>query len=121
MVSRPPLLASTIRDRATLGHPRGGPQRQAAGPSEATATRACGRMALHKGGRVADRGLRARAEFWPVTLLSAALVAVLGGWGTAVYLDRTRSVPACERRTTLRIEAAPSIAPAARQVADRRA
>jgi hypothetical protein len=68
---------------------------------------------------VGDRGLRARAEFWPVTLLSVALVAVLGGWGTAVYLERTRSVPACAQRSALRIVVAPSIAPPAREVAGR--
>ena len=38
-----------------------------------------------------------RPEFWPVTLLSVALVAVLGGWGAAAYLERTRSEPACAR------------------------
>jgi len=68
---------------------------------------------------VADQRLRARPEFWPVTLLSVALVAVLGGWGAATYLDRTRSVPACAERTTLRIAAAPSIVPPARAIAAR--
>ena len=68
---------------------------------------------------MADRGLRTRPEFWPVALLSVALVAVLGGWGAATYLERTRSVPACADRTTLRVAAAPSIAPPARETAAR--
>ncbi|BCL16703.1 substrate-binding domain-containing protein [Micromonospora sagamiensis] len=66
---------------------------------------------------MADRSLRARPEFWPVLLLSVALVAVLGGWGSATYLERTRREPPCTRRTELRIAAAPSIAPPARLVA----
>jgi hypothetical protein len=68
---------------------------------------------------VADGGLRARPEFWPVTLLSVALVAVMGGWGAAVYIERTRSEPACAERTTLRVAVAPSIAPPAREIARR--
>ncbi|MET8151926.1 substrate-binding domain-containing protein [Actinoplanes sp. NPDC049668] len=68
---------------------------------------------------MADRGVLARPEFWPVALLSVALVAVLGGWGTATYLDRTRQVPPCVERTTLRVAAAPSIAPPAREIARR--
>jgi Mg-chelatase subunit ChlD len=68
---------------------------------------------------VADGDLRARPEFWPVVLLSVALVAVLGGWGSAAYLERTRREPPCAERTTLRIAAAPSIAPPARQIAGR--
>jgi ABC-type molybdate transport system substrate-binding protein len=74
-------------------------------------------MATFEEVRVADRGLRARPEFWPVALLSVALVAVLGGWGAANYLERTRSEPACAERTTLRVAAAPSIAPPAREIA----
>lgn len=68
---------------------------------------------------MAERGLRRRPEFWPVTLLSLALVAVLGGWGTVAYLERTRSVPSCVERTTLRVAVAPSVAEPARAVADR--
>ncbi|HET6530158.1 MAG TPA: substrate-binding domain-containing protein, partial [Actinoplanes sp.] len=66
---------------------------------------------------MADEGLRARPEFWPVVLLSVALVAVLGGWGTTTYLERTRSEPACTERTSLRVAAAPSIAAPARAIA----
>lgn len=66
---------------------------------------------------MANRSLRARPEFWPVLLLSVALVAVLGGWGATTYLERTRREPPCTDRTELRIAAAPSIAPPARQVA----
>lgn len=68
---------------------------------------------------MADRGLRARPEFWPVTLLCGALVVVLGGWGTATYLERTRHEPACAQRSTLRVAAAPSIAGPAREIAGR--
>jgi len=68
---------------------------------------------------VADGSLRARPEFWPVTLLSVALVAVLGGWSAVTYLERTRSDPGCAERTTLRVAATPSIAGAARTVAER--
>ena len=64
-----------------------------------------------------DEGLRGRPEFWPVTLLSIALVAVLGGWGVVTYRDRTRTEAACLQRTTLRVAAAPSIAPPAREIA----
>jgi ABC-type molybdate transport system substrate-binding protein len=65
-----------------------------------------------------DQGsLRTRPEFWPVTVLSVALVAVLGGWGFAAYLERTRSEPACAERTTVRVAVAPSIARPARDVA----
>jgi hypothetical protein len=66
---------------------------------------------------VSDDRLRARPEFWPVTLLSVALVAVLGGWGAATYLERTRQEPPCAERTKLRVAAAPSVAPPAREVA----
>lgn len=66
---------------------------------------------------MADGGLRTRPQFWPVLVLTVALVAVLGGWGTATYLDRTRSAPPCTERTQLRIATAPSLAPPARQVA----
>ncbi|MEQ4302636.1 substrate-binding domain-containing protein [Plantactinospora sp. B6F1] len=62
-------------------------------------------------------GLRTRPEFWPVLLLSGALVAVLGGWGASSYLERTRQEPPCRQRTTLRIAVAPSVEPPARQVA----
>jgi len=68
---------------------------------------------------VSDDRLRARPEFWPVTLLSVALVAVLGGWGAATYLERTRQEPPCAERTKLRVAAAPSVAPPAREVAAR--
>ncbi|MCY1136639.1 substrate-binding domain-containing protein [Actinoplanes sp. Pm04-4] len=68
---------------------------------------------------MADGSLRARPEFWPVTLLSVALVAVLGGWSAISYLERTRSDPGCAERTTLRVAAAPSVAPAAETVAER--
>ena len=68
---------------------------------------------------MADGSLRARPEFWPVTLLSVALVAVLGGWSAVTYLERTRSDPGCAERTTLRVAATPSIAGAARTVAER--
>ncbi|WP_158647373.1 substrate-binding domain-containing protein [Actinoplanes sp. ATCC 53533] len=64
-----------------------------------------------------DEGLRGRPEFWPVTLLSIALVVVLGGWGVATYRDRTRTEAACLQRATLRVAAAPSIAPPAREIA----
>lgn len=66
---------------------------------------------------MADGGGRRRPEFWPVVLLSAALVAVLGGWTAVTYLDRTRNDPACTERTTLRVAAAPSVAAAAQEVA----
>ncbi|MFC7549635.1 substrate-binding and VWA domain-containing protein [Plantactinospora sp. GCM10030261] len=65
---------------------------------------------------MANSGLRRRPEFWPVVVLSAALVAVLGGWTAVTYLDRTRSDSACTQRTTLRIAAAPSVAAAAQEV-----
>ncbi|MCM4082745.1 substrate-binding domain-containing protein [Paractinoplanes hotanensis] len=68
---------------------------------------------------MADGSLRARPEFWPVTLLSVALVAVLGGWSAVTYLERTRSDPGCAERITLRVAATPSIAGAARTVAER--
>ncbi|GAA4942204.1 substrate-binding domain-containing protein [Actinoplanes utahensis] len=68
---------------------------------------------------MSDGSLRARPEFWPVALLSAALIAVLAGWSGFTYLDRTRNDPACTERTTLRVAAAPSIAPAVRTTADR--
>ncbi|AVT29903.1 hypothetical protein C6361_10815 [Plantactinospora sp. BC1] len=66
---------------------------------------------------MANGGLRTRPEFWPVLLLSGALVAVLGGWGASTYLERTRQEPPCAKRTTLRIAVAPSVEPPARQVA----
>ena len=66
-----------------------------------------------------DGGLGARPEFWPVALLSVALVAVLGGWGVATYVERTRREPACAERSTLRVAAAASIARPAREVASR--
>jgi hypothetical protein len=66
---------------------------------------------------VADGGVRRRPEFWPVVLLSAALVAVLGGWGAATYLDRMRREPACAKRTVVRVAVAPSAAPPVQQVA----
>lgn len=66
---------------------------------------------------MADSGLRTRPEFWPVALLSVALVAVLGGWGVATYLERTRHEPACTARTMLRVAAAPSIARPAQEIA----
>ncbi|MGW1057755.1 substrate-binding domain-containing protein [Micromonospora rubida] len=66
---------------------------------------------------MANGGLRTRPEFWPVLLLSVALVAVLGGWGATSYLDRTRHEPPCTQRIELRIAVAPSVEPPARQVA----
>jgi Bacterial extracellular solute-binding protein/von Willebrand factor type A domain len=68
---------------------------------------------------VANSGVRRRPEFWPVVLLSVALVAVLGGWTAVSYLDRTRSDPACTQRTALRIAAAPSVAAPAQEVGRR--
>jgi hypothetical protein len=68
---------------------------------------------------VANSGVRRRPEFWPVVVLSAALVAVLGGWTAVSYLDRTRSDPACTQRTALRIAAAPSVAAPAQEVGRR--
>lgn len=68
---------------------------------------------------MAEGSLRARPEFWPVALLSVALVAVLGGWSAVTYLDRTRSDPGCAERITTRVAVAPSIATAARTVAER--
>lgn len=68
---------------------------------------------------MAKSGVRRRPEFWPVVLLSAALVAVLGGWTAVSYLDRTRSDPACTQRTALRIAAAPSVAAPAQEVGRR--
>jgi Bacterial extracellular solute-binding protein/von Willebrand factor type A domain len=65
---------------------------------------------------VTDGGGRRRPEFWPVVLLSAALVALLGGWTAVTYLDRTRNDPACTERTALRVAAAPSVAAAAREI-----
>ncbi|MGN9912898.1 substrate-binding domain-containing protein [Phytohabitans sp. LJ34] len=64
-----------------------------------------------------DGGSRRRPEFWPVVLLSVALVAVLGGWTAVTYLQRTRNDPACTDRTSLRVAAAPSVAAAAQEVA----
>ncbi|MFC7534496.1 substrate-binding domain-containing protein [Actinoplanes sp. GCM10030250] len=68
---------------------------------------------------MSEGSLRARPEFWPVALLSVALVAVLGGWVGVTYLERTRKDPPCAERTTLRVAAAPSIARPVRAVADR--
>ncbi|MBG0567949.1 substrate-binding and VWA domain-containing protein [Actinoplanes aureus] len=68
---------------------------------------------------MADGSLRARPEFWPVTLLSVALIAVLAGWAGFTYVDRTRSEPGCDERTTLRVVTAPSIAEPVRELADR--
>ena len=95
--TRPPLLASTIRDRVTLGH---------LGGRSATVDASQGRNAWPIG------GVRARPEFWPVALLSVALVAVLGGWGAPPISNAPGSDPACAERTTLRVAAAPSIAAA---------
>ncbi len=64
-----------------------------------------------------DEGLRGRPEFWPVTLLSIALVTVLGGWGVVTYLDRTRTEATCLERSTLRVTTAPSIATPAEEIA----
>lgn len=66
-----------------------------------------------------DSGVRQRPEFWPVALLSVALVAVLAGWAATSYLERTRSDPACTQRTSLRIAVAPSIAGPAQEVGQR--
>ncbi|GAA4471313.1 substrate-binding domain-containing protein [Phytohabitans houttuyneae] len=66
-----------------------------------------------------DSGVRRRPEFWPVVVLSAALVAVLGGWTAVSYLDRTRNDPACTKRTALRVVVAPSVTGAAQEVAGR--
>src|SRR5687767_4090047 len=71
------------------------------------------------GGFVTDSGVRRRPEFWPVVVLSAALVAVLGGWTAVSYLDRTRNDPACTKRTALRVAVAPSVTGAAQEVAGR--
>ncbi|MDQ7904058.1 substrate-binding domain-containing protein [Phytohabitans sp. ZYX-F-186] len=66
-----------------------------------------------------DSGVRRRPEFWPVVVLSAALVAVLGGWTAVSYLDRTRSDPGCTERIALRVVTAPSVAAAAQEVGGR--
>ncbi|MEU4419841.1 substrate-binding and VWA domain-containing protein [Actinoplanes sp. NPDC024001] len=63
--------------------------------------------------------LRGRPEFWPVTLLSVALILLLGGWAGFTYIDRTRSDPGCDERTTLRVATAPSVALPVRELADR--
>jgi hypothetical protein len=68
---------------------------------------------------VSEGSLRSRPEFWPVTMLSIALIAVLAGWSGFTYIDRTRSDPPCRERTVLRVAAAPSIAPPVRAVAAR--
>ncbi|GIF69187.1 hypothetical protein Ais01nite_72220 [Asanoa ishikariensis] len=59
-----------------------------------------------------------RPEFWPVVLLSAALVVVLAGWAALSYVDRTGDDPTCERRIALRVMVAPSVAAAAREVGE---
>lgn len=64
-----------------------------------------------------EEGLRGRPEFWPVTLLSIALVVVLGGWGVGSYLERTRTEAACDKPTTLRVVTAPSIATPVQEIA----
>ncbi|BBH67405.1 hypothetical protein ACTI_40900 [Actinoplanes sp. OR16] len=66
---------------------------------------------------MSDGSLRARPEFWPVSLLSIALIAVLAGWSGGTYLDRTRNESGCAERTTLRIAAAPSVVPPVREIA----
>ncbi|BEL08668.1 substrate-binding and VWA domain-containing protein [Actinoplanes sichuanensis] len=68
---------------------------------------------------MSEGSLRSRPEFWPVTMLSIALIAVLAGWSGYTYIDRTRSDPPCSQRTTLRVAAAPSIAPPIREIASR--
>lgn len=68
---------------------------------------------------MSDGSLRARPEFWPVTLLSVTLVATLAGWSGFTYLDRTRNDPGCAERTSLRVAAAPSIAEPVRAIASR--
>ncbi|MBO3743433.1 substrate-binding domain-containing protein [Actinoplanes flavus] len=68
---------------------------------------------------MSEGSLRSRPEFWPVTMLSIALIAVLAGWSGYTYIDRTRSDPPCSERTTLRVAAAPSIAPPVREIASR--
>ncbi|WP_430787678.1 substrate-binding domain-containing protein [Actinoplanes sp. G11-F43] len=68
---------------------------------------------------MSDGSLRARPEFWPVTLLSVTLIATLAGWSGFTYLDRTRNDPNCAERTSLRVAAAPSIAPPVRAIAAR--
>ncbi|MDG4825111.1 substrate-binding domain-containing protein [Asanoa sp. WMMD1127] len=65
---------------------------------------------------MADSGVRRRPEFWPVVVLSSALVLVLAGWAGFTYLDRTRSDPACTHRASVRIAVAPSVAAPAREV-----
>ncbi|MEU4691608.1 substrate-binding domain-containing protein [Actinoplanes sp. NPDC023714] len=66
---------------------------------------------------MSDGSLRARPEFWPVSLLSITLIVVLAGWSGATYLDRTRNESGCAERTTLRVAAAPSIVPPVREIA----
>ncbi|GGN76263.1 hypothetical protein GCM10010112_48270 [Actinoplanes lobatus] len=68
---------------------------------------------------MSEGSLRARPEFWPVMMLSITLIAVLAGWSGFTYIDRTRSDPDCAERTSLRVAAAPSIAPPVRQIAAR--
>jgi Bacterial extracellular solute-binding protein/von Willebrand factor type A domain len=68
---------------------------------------------------VSEGSLRARPEFWPVTLLSITLIATLAGWSGFTYLDRTRNSPACTERTALRVAAAPSVASPVRAIAAR--
>ncbi|MFC4069843.1 substrate-binding domain-containing protein [Actinoplanes subglobosus] len=68
---------------------------------------------------MSEGSLRSRPEFWPVTMLSITLIAVLAGWSGFTYVDRTRSDPPCSQRTTLRVAAAPSIAPPIREIASR--
>ncbi|MEV4537929.1 substrate-binding domain-containing protein [Asanoa sp. NPDC049518] len=61
---------------------------------------------------------RRRPEFWPVVLLSTALVVVLAGWAALSYVDRTGNDATCERRIALRVMVAPSVAAAAREVGE---
>ncbi|SDT58663.1 substrate-binding and VWA domain-containing protein [Actinoplanes derwentensis] len=68
---------------------------------------------------MSDGSLRARPEFWPVTLLSITLIATLAGWSGFTYLDRTRNDPGCAERTSLRVAAAPSVATPVREIASR--
>ncbi|HWS36775.1 MAG TPA: substrate-binding and VWA domain-containing protein [Actinoplanes sp.] len=68
---------------------------------------------------MSDGSLRARPEFWPVTLLSVTLIATLAGWSGFTYLDRTRNDPGCADRVSLRVATAPSAAVPVREIAAR--